>query len=398
MSLLKAVPARTTKVVTVGGVLRREEMDLVMNPHDNKAIEAADFVKRSVGGKVAALTMGPDFKLRSIMAELYSAPIEGVDETVILSDRRMAGADTWATAYTVALGIKKFVETNLAAFDGLIELLRNDRPIEEVAAEAKRLYEANLVPNIVYSELPTVRDSVVAKLTRGEITRGEAIGELLTARREVEHFVIFAGLKTTDGETGSTGPQVAEALSRIMGKMIPHITYAHWFEVYPETWQVVAERKIGEEVQRLRAPLPCLLTISTDYRPGVPSIKAKQRVRRYNYRGKSRSPIVWNADDIKAEPDKIGLSGSPTIVGPGMDIGGPPLQKFVGKTRVFTQRVEQMEFEGKKYGPFEKWGRVEGLPPELEKQLEEKGVIRTYSLELLVEELFGGMRVAAKQQ
>lgn len=37
---LKGVPARTTQVVEVGGVLNLEAMDIVLNPHDAKANEA----------------------------------------------------------------------------------------------------------------------------------------------------------------------------------------------------------------------------------------------------------------------------------------------------------------------------------------------------------------------
>jgi len=105
IALIKGVPARTTQVVEVGGVLNREAMDLVLNPHDSKAIEAADFVRRRVGGKTIALSMGPDTKLIPIMKPLFDAEVFGVDEQYVLSDTRMAGADTLATSYTVALGI-----------------------------------------------------------------------------------------------------------------------------------------------------------------------------------------------------------------------------------------------------------------------------------------------------
>jgi electron transfer flavoprotein alpha/beta subunit len=47
--LLKGVPAKTTQVVTVSGVLKREEMELVLNPHDVKVLEAAYYVKRDYG-------------------------------------------------------------------------------------------------------------------------------------------------------------------------------------------------------------------------------------------------------------------------------------------------------------------------------------------------------------
>ena len=102
--LLKGVPARTTQAVQVGGVLNREAMDLVLNPHDAKAVEAADYLRRRVGGKVVALSMGPDGKLIPLMKPLYNVEVLGVDEEYVLSDRKMAGSDTLATSYAVALG------------------------------------------------------------------------------------------------------------------------------------------------------------------------------------------------------------------------------------------------------------------------------------------------------
>ncbi|MDA4114665.1 MAG: hypothetical protein OK474_11525, partial [Thaumarchaeota archaeon] len=126
IALLKGVPARTTKVVTVGGVLRREEMEIVLNPHDLKAVEAADFVKRRVGGKTVALSMGPDIKLSPLMKPLYKAEVFGVDEAFILSDRKMAGADTLATSYAVSLGVIKVVERHTKPVEELIALIKTD--------------------------------------------------------------------------------------------------------------------------------------------------------------------------------------------------------------------------------------------------------------------------------
>ena len=48
ISILKAVPEKTTKVVSVSGRLDRERMSLVMNAHDKHAIEASDYVKRKI--------------------------------------------------------------------------------------------------------------------------------------------------------------------------------------------------------------------------------------------------------------------------------------------------------------------------------------------------------------
>lgn len=390
ITLYKAVPARTTKIVTVGGVLRREEMDLVMNPFDYKAVEAADYLKRAFGGKVVALTMGPDFKLKSIAAGLFDAPVEGVDESFILSDRRMAGADTWATAYTVSLGVKKVVENHLAAVDELISLIKSGASPEAFGEKAKELYEANLIPNIIYSTLPTLRGvTLTERLLKGEVSMDEAVKVLEKVRLEVERFIVIAGIKTSDGETGSTGPQVAEALTGLLGKNIPSVTYVRELEADPEAGHIYVERKLGDLIQKLRVPLPCVISISTDYRPRPPELKMKKRARLFNYAKKVTESIVWNADALGANPELIGLVGSPTIVGPGMDIGTPPVQKFVGKTLVFSNRVEEFEFNGKKYGPFERLAKADELPPDVLEFLKAKGVLKVFSLEDLVEELFG---------
>jgi len=389
IALYKAVPARTTKVVTVGGVLRREEMELVLNPFDSKTVEAADYLKRAVGGKVISLTMGPDFKLKQIAAGLFDAAVEGVDESYILSDRRMAGADTWATAYTVSLGIKKIIDTNLNAIDSLISLLEDGADAQTFSQSAMELYDKNLVPHIVYSTLPTLKGSTITDgLLSGRLSRDEVLRHLREVRAETERFIVVAGVKTSDGETGSTGPQVAEALSTLLGRFIPSVTYVLDIEADPGSGVLYVERRLGELVQRLRVPLPCVITVSTEYRPRAPLLKGKKRARLYSYPKKITESIVLNADMIGAKPELLGLAGSPTIVGPGIDIGGPPVQKFVGKTLVFSARVEQVEVNGKRYGPFERLARADDLPKDVLDYLQGRGLVRLYTLEDLVEELF----------
>lgn len=394
--MTKAVPARTTRVITVGGVLKREEMDLVINPLDFKALQAADYAKRYNGGKLVAVSMGPDFKVKPLVSELYAHPIEGVDEGIILSDRRMAGADTWATAYTLALGIKKVLDLNRGAVEELRSMVESGEGPERVLERAKELYERNLIPNLLYTDKPGAPLGVLQRYARGQATRDEVIEALDRVRIELERFLIVAGLKTSDGETGSTGPQTAEALSDLMGRQIPDITHVTWFEVDAESGTLIAERKLGSYVQRVRSPLPCLITISPEYRPDVPRVSRRKRSRSFSYRNKSPEVVVWNADAIGADPSQIGLAGSPTIVGPGIDIGGIPVQKFLGVTKVFSERVERLEFNGKTYGPFERFQKVEGLPEELVRELEARGLVKAYDLKDLIAEVFGGVLAAAK--
>ncbi len=406
IAMLKGVPAKTTGVITVSGVLRREEMELVMNPHDTRALEAAYYLKRRVGGKVIGLSMGPEPKLVPIMNDLYEPnqesrlvprmPIYGVDENVLLSDRRMAGADTLATAYALAKGIHRIIQLHQEALDELIELVRNNASPAEVESKARELYNENMLPNKVYSTLPTVRDSSVRLFVEGRISREQLLEKLEEARGDLMNFIVLAGMKTSDGETGNTGPQTAEGLSEFLGITIPHAAFVVDFEVSPEENSVIAERKLGNLLQKLRIPIPCLLTLHTEYTPRVPPASVQKRVRLNNYRGQLRKIRVWDAAYIGADPEKLGFAGSPTIVGPGMEIGRPPVQKIVGKTLVFKQDMDKFEWNGKRYGPFKKYDPVGDLPEELVRELGGKGLLEVFTLKHMIEELFGGLQVVAR--
>jgi electron transfer flavoprotein beta subunit len=388
IALLKGVPARTTKVVTVGGVLKREEMDIVLNPHDAKAIEAADFVKQKVGGKIVAISMGPDIKLSPLMGPLYHAEVFGVDEAFILSDRKMAGADTLATSYAVSLGVRKTVERHVKPVEELISLIKSGAPLDSIKARATELYSQNLLPNSVYSDLAPVKDSIIKLTASGAISPQEAVSRLEKVRDQFSRFVIVSGIKTTDGETGSVGPQVAEALSEATGADLPHLTYVEDFDIDTTTLTIYAERRIGRLVQKLELHCPALLTISPEYRPRAPDASGQVQVRSNNFKGKVSPPIKWNADELSADPARLGLAGSPTIVGPGVDIGKPPVQKVIGKTLVFTQRLGKIVSAGKELGPFDRGDMAESLPAEVLTELMNTGAVGFFTMDMLQEEMF----------
>lgn len=387
ITLTKGVPARTTKVVSVGGVLNREAMDLVLNPHDAKAVEAADFVKRKVGGKIVAVSMGPDAKLIPLMRPLYDAEVCGVDEECVLSDRKMAGADTLATSYAVALGIKKVVERHQDAVEDVIKAVKQFGYSEATRNAARALYEGNLLPNKIYSDLPAVRDSIVQRFLEGKLTPAEAVDLLQGEKEALSKFVVLSGIKTTDGETGSVGPQVAEAVSELLHVPVPHATYVDDFDVDAQSMVVESERKIGLLSQKLEMRLPSLLTVSPDYRPRPPGAAGQIEVRLNNSRGKTPLAIKWNADELKADPQRLGFQGSPTIVGPGIDIGKPPVQKVVGRSLVFLKEHGEVEDNGKKYGPFERGDLADGLPQALLESMKKERDVGVFTTEMLGAEL-----------
>ncbi len=387
IALLKAVPARTTQTSQLGGVLNREAMELVLNPHDAKALEAADYIKRRAGGKIIAMSMGPDSKLIPLIRPLFDSGVSGVDEEYVLSDRRMAGSDTLATSYAVALGVKTVVDRHTGAIRELVETVRKSGYSDAVRARASELYDANMLPNRAYSTLPSVRDSIIQRFLGGGLSAGDAVTELMAEADRLSRFIVVAGIKTTDGETGSVGPQVAEGVSELLGATVPHATYVEDFDLDPIALTASAQRKIGYLSQRLEMKLPALLTVSKEYRPREAPASFLREVRHSNYKGKVLQPFKLIADDLGADPKRLGLAGSPTIVGPGIDIGKAPVQKALGSSLVFLRGVAEVADGSKRFGPFAQGDLVPQLSVETMARLQADSTVGVFGYSQLAKEL-----------
>lgn len=107
--LIKQVPDQNAKAgINPDGTIDRAKAKRMMNPFDRYALNGALFAKKHYGGEVVALTMGPPLA-EEILLEALS---HGADRCVMLSDRRLAASDTWATAYALT----KLIES-LGGFD-----------------------------------------------------------------------------------------------------------------------------------------------------------------------------------------------------------------------------------------------------------------------------------------
>jgi electron transfer flavoprotein beta subunit len=101
--LVKQVPDTTeVKLDPKSGSLIREGLESIINPDDRHALEAAVQLKESLGGKITALSMGPPQAVDAVSEAIGM----GADEGVLLSDKAFAGADTWATSYTLGKAIE----------------------------------------------------------------------------------------------------------------------------------------------------------------------------------------------------------------------------------------------------------------------------------------------------
>lgn len=109
---IKQVPAgQQTIMDPEKGVLVRIAAESMLNPYDGYAIEAALQIAARTGGEVTAISMGP----ASAQAVLREALAMGVQQAALLCDSAFAGADVYATAFTLAAGMQ-----TLGGFDAVV--------------------------------------------------------------------------------------------------------------------------------------------------------------------------------------------------------------------------------------------------------------------------------------
>lgn len=110
---IKAVPnpkqADQIRIDPVSKTLNRCDVPLVLNPLDKYAMEAALQIKETSGAFLTVISMGPP-EAGNIVKECLAL---GADQGILLSDKAFAGADTYATALTLAKGIEKIGRNDL---------------------------------------------------------------------------------------------------------------------------------------------------------------------------------------------------------------------------------------------------------------------------------------------
>ena len=138
---IKQVPnTNEVKLDPKTGTLIREGVPSIINPDDKAGLEAALRLKDAQGAHVTVLSMGPP----QADAALREALAMGADEAVLVTDRAFGGADTWATAHTIAAALKKLpydlILTGRQAIDG------------DTAQVGPQIAENLKIPNISYAE------------------------------------------------------------------------------------------------------------------------------------------------------------------------------------------------------------------------------------------------------
>ncbi|MTI68719.1 MAG: electron transfer flavoprotein subunit beta/FixA family protein [Firmicutes bacterium] len=150
---IKQVPDTTeVRLDPETGTLIRKGVPSIINPDDKSGLEAALKLKDQYGAKVTVLTMGPPQAKKA----LNEALAMGADDAILLSDRAFAGADTWATSYTLASAIKKLdydvIVAGRQAIDG------------DTAQVGPQMAEHLELPHVSYVEdLKVEDDSLILK-------------------------------------------------------------------------------------------------------------------------------------------------------------------------------------------------------------------------------------------
>jgi electron transfer flavoprotein beta subunit len=110
---IKQVPDTNDIKWTENNTIQREGVESVINPYDVYATELAIKIKNELpGSTITAFTMGPvqaQEMLRKVLAL-------GCDDAVLISDKKFAGADTYATGQTISRAIR----TMLPDFDLIV--------------------------------------------------------------------------------------------------------------------------------------------------------------------------------------------------------------------------------------------------------------------------------------
>ncbi|MBT4816191.1 MAG: electron transfer flavoprotein subunit beta/FixA family protein [Lentisphaerae bacterium] len=208
--------------------LKREGVESVMNPFDLYALEVALRMREQVGGSVIALSMGPKQAMRTVR----EAIAVGADSGVLLSDRAVAGSDTWATSYAIASTVRHLGNVDL----------------------------------------------------------------------------VICGKQAVDGDTAQVGPGIAAHLRW------PQVTYVSHVSAVSNTALTLA-RMHEEGSTVLEVTLPAVLTVVKGInQPRVPTLVSVLASR-------GADVPVLSAADIGADPERLGLNGSPTRV---VKTGPPP--------------------------------------------------------------------------
>ncbi len=126
---------------------------------------------------------------------------------------------------------------------------------------------------------------------------------IATIAKENPFDLILTGKVAIDGETGQVPPGLAVRFD------IPIISNVTKIEkIDPQSKTVVVKHRFDDGIETVQAKLPAVLTITEEAnKPRKFTIEGMLKAERTQIE-------IWNKDKIQADPNLLGLKGSPTIV------------------------------------------------------------------------------------
>ncbi len=116
-----------------------------------------------------------------------------------------------------------------------------------------------------------------------------------------EYDLILCGRQAIDGDTGQVGPQLAEVLD------LPQATYAEEIKIQENV--VTVRSNFDSVIRMIEMKTPALITVSK--RINKPRFKTMNGVLRAF---RDKEVVTWTMEDLKLNPMRIGMNGSPTWV------------------------------------------------------------------------------------
>jgi electron transfer flavoprotein alpha/beta subunit len=116
-----------------------------------------------------------------------------------------------------------------------------------------------------------------------------------------KYDLILCGRQAIDGDTGQVGPQLAEVLG------LPQATFVEEIRIHGN--RVTVKSNFDRVIRVIEMKMPALMTVSRQI--NTPRFKTMNGVLRAF---RDKEIIIWTRKDLKLNPMRIGINGSPTWV------------------------------------------------------------------------------------
>lgn len=226
---IKQVPgSNNVEVDPVTGVLKRDGVKSKMNPYDLYGLELGLLLVEKYGGMLQTITMGPP-QAKEVVLEAICI---GADGGTVITDRKFAGADVLATAYTISQGIRK-----MGDFDIIIcGKQTTDGDTAQVGAEVAEFLNIPNVANVLAVE---------------DVVDGKVILTASLDEKNVKMSVKMPCLISADGDINSPRLPSFKVKQGLADDVVNFITFDDFADKNPDNYGLSGS---ATQVERIFPP------------------------------------------------------------------------------------------------------------------------------------------------